>query len=84
MHRSIIALCFISLKIRSASVGKSHGPRGYDIYKLNTLQGMCTTQATGEDKRKLWRLARRYSRRTDFYFIIKGMNTDHNNGNENI
>jgi len=45
MHRSIIALCFISLKIKSASSGKSHGPWGSDIYKLNILHEMSTTRA---------------------------------------
>lgn len=47
MHRSIIALCFISLKIRSASSGKSHGPWGSDIYKMNTVHVISTTKAAG-------------------------------------
>lgn len=45
MHRSIIALCFISLKIKSASSGKSHGPWGSHIYKMNTVHMMSTTKA---------------------------------------
>lgn len=45
MHRSITALCFISLKIKSGSSGKSHGPWGSDIYKMNTVHTMSTTKA---------------------------------------
>lgn len=45
VHRSIIALRFISLKIKSASSGKSHGPWGSDIYKMNTVHTMSTAKA---------------------------------------
>lgn len=44
MHRSIIALYFIRLKIKSASSGKNHGPWGSDIYKINTVNRMSTTK----------------------------------------